>query len=128
MSNKRRKWLKNIKHNAESKKITTAIALEGLEGKKSRHPFWWMLLGLVTTIFISVFFDTVQENRLLRAELRQIATPFKEAVFTKAVNNSSFCQKENNYDSKLLELPPSLEKSQTEESLSPNLDYELIKL
>jgi len=135
MSKKKDQWLKQIKIKAESQKsLSVGDVLTQLDNPqpavKTRHPIIWITLGAIATLSINVFFDTVYENRKLRAELIQTGSPFKKTTFTKTTNTNTSCSKSNventNSDNNvLLELPP---KYDDVDMVLPNLDFELIKI
>jgi len=131
MSNKRKKWLSEIKSNATTRKITSTTALEELE-KKGVPYYWhiimWMSLGIAITLFLTSYFNTLKENRELRAGLLVINQPFVEAKFTTKDNHTVSLKKQVEDMQRIMELPPPFESFDNEQVDLPNLDYETIEI
>ena len=93
--NKKKKWLSQIKAKAEfKKKQSVDDALNEFE--KEKVPYhWdiitWMSFGFALAMFMTIFVETLQENRMLKAMVAQNIKPTAQLKrtgfdFTQPVN------------------------------------------
>jgi len=109
-----------MKELAEEKSASTESP-EELEDKtaikptRTHHPIAWMLFGAVATIFMSTYWDTVQENKILKAMVAQNITPTARLKrtgfdFTQPTNEIDW----NGYKVELLPLPKPYRETKVE--------------
>ncbi len=73
-----------MKELAEEKSVSIDSGLENEHAVKStnnRHPITWMVFGVVCTLFMTGYWNTVQENRMMKAALTEIEmrSPYQNA-------------------------------------------------